>query len=205
MNSAPPMLWPALPVVLASTSPQRKDLLGRIVAEFRVEAPGVEEGVHTTDPVRLVEDLAEQKAEAVRARVGDGAIVIGADTVACCEGEIIGKPADTEDAVRTLMRLSRHPHAVLTGLCVLAGGRRWREAVETRIRMRPISRAEAERYAGLGGATERAGAYAIQEQADECVEELDGSVTNVIGLPLERLAEILLCVPGTRRVERDAV
>jgi septum formation protein len=180
-----------LPVVLASSSPQRRELLGRIVAGFRVVAPEVDETADTTDARRLVQDLARRKAEAVAAQLEEPAIVIGADTVAWCDGRILGKPADAEAAVEALMLLSRTPHSVLTGLCVVTPDRTVVEAVETRIRMRPLSREEAREYAGLTGATDRAGAYAIQEQADRCVEEIEGSVTNVIGLPLERLGEIL--------------
>lgn len=203
MNHQPsdpfPRLRTAYPVVLASSSPQRQELLGRLLDDFAVAAPGIEENLDAADPFELVRSLAERKAEAVAGRVDGASIFIAADTIAWCAGRIIGKPADTDEAVRLLMELSRTPHSVLTGLCVRWPGGQALDAVETRIWMRPLSRQEAARFAMLGGATDRAGAYAIQEQADEFVERLEGSLTNVIGLPLERLAEILLAVPGTVR------
>lgn len=194
------MLQPAFSVILASSSPQRRELLSRLIEDFEIVAPGIDEDVSTDDPHELVRELALQKADAVVARVDRPAIIIAADTIAWCRGEIIGKPADTEDAVRALLRLSHNPHSVITGICVAAPGRRWLDAVETKVVMRPMSREEAEDCANFGNALDKAGAYALQEQADRFVERLDGSFTNVIGLPMEWLAEVLISIPGTIKV-----
>jgi len=193
------LLRPALPVVLASSSPQRRELLGRIVESFSVMCPTVDEGVKTSAPVEFVKRAARMKAAEVARKLTGPAIVIGADTIVACKGGIIGKPDSMESAVETLLFISRNPHSVVTGLCVLGPGIQILDAVETKIRMRPMSRDDAGEYAAQVGSLERSGAYALKEHGDEFVERLEGSVSNVIGLPLERLSEILISIPGTAR------
>jgi septum formation protein len=136
--------------------------------------------------------LAVAKAEAVAAQVGP-AVIIGADTLCALNGAILGKPLDRDDARRILASLSGTRHFVITGLCVLdtAAGRRVAEAVTTAVTMRPMTDEQVAAYVDSGEADGKAGAYAIQETGDRYVERLEGSFDNVVGLPTERLAEIL--------------
>jgi septum formation protein len=166
-------------------------LLSRLVAHFEVVAPDVDEGrAQGRCPEALVAELARAKARGVAAR-RPGALVIGADTVAVWQGDVLGKPSDAEDAARMLRRLSSGPHCVLSGLCVVApDGHEVARLARARVHMRPMSEAVVARYAARPDALERAGAYAL-EPDDPNVERIDGDVTAVMGLPLEALADVL--------------
>jgi len=180
-----------VPVVLASASQTRRRLLARVVREFEVVAPDVEEGdVEGQRPRRMVVELALRKARQVAQRQPE-ALVIAADTVAVCDGEVIGKPEGRADALRILRKLTRHPHRVLTGVCVRAPDGRERAAcVTTEVRMRRLSEEQLQRLADGEGALERAGAYALQPH-DPNVSRLEGSETAVMGLPLEELEAMI--------------
>lgn len=181
-----------MPVVLASKSPERRRLLSRIVRRFDVVEPQVDEGgaCCCADAESVAGRLAEAKAQDAARRRPD-ALIIAADTVVECQGEIIGKPADRDDAVRILSKLTSHPHRVVTGLCVMAPDGRRRAAVSVaRIRMRKFTQQEIERYVDREDALNRAGAYALKE-FDPNVLSLDGSRTAVMGLPVEMLGDII--------------
>ncbi len=142
------------------------------------------------DAEALALRLARAKAEEV-ARRRPQALVIAADTLVECRGELIGKPSDRDDAIRILTRLTSHPHRVVSGLCVIApGGRRRCLVSVAHIRMKALSRAEIERYVDRHDVLGRAGAYHLQE-ADPNVLSLRGSPSAVMGLPLEELRSIL--------------
>ena len=136
--------------------------------------------------------LAVRKAESVAARLTDG-IVLGADTLVAAQDGIIGKPHDRADAIAILKRLARAPHVVVTGLCFLDAqtGRRRVASDQTRVTMRQMSDVEIEAYVDSGEAMGKAGAYAIQETGDRFVERVEGSYSNVVGLPLELLEKML--------------
>ena len=180
-----------VPLVLASSSPVRRQLLGQLVRRFEVVCPEADEAaVADDDPRRLATRLAELKARDVAAR-RLYALVIAADTLVVCDGEVIGKPRDRRDAVRIMKKLTSSSHEVLTGLCVMApDGRRRTLCVATRLRMRPISAGEIEAYVDGPGALDRAGVYALQPD-DPNVLELRGSPTCVMGLPVDELAGVL--------------
>ena len=174
------------PVILASASPRRSALLkeaGPAFADMRIMTSHVEAG---SDPL----ENAFRKAEAV-AQLNPKAIVIGADTVIRFEGEIIGKPADLEDAKRILAKLSGHTHDVATGVCVRCVEAdylvRFEEA--THVNFRTLTPQMIDDYIKAVNVLDKAGAYAIQEHGDDIIESIDGSLTNVIGLPVERLKE----------------
>ena len=174
------------PVILASASPRRSALLkeaGPAFAEMRIMTSHVEEG---SDPL----ENAMRKAEAV-AQLNPKAIVIGADTVIRFEGEIIGKPADLEDAKRILAKLSGRTHNVATGVCVRCVEAdylvRFEEA--THVTFRTLTPQMIDDYIQAVNVLDKAGAYAIQEHGEDIIESIDGSLTNVIGLPVERLKE----------------
>jgi septum formation protein len=174
------------PVILASASPRRASLLAEAGPEFasmRIMAAHVEEGA---DPL----ENALLKAEACAA-ADSRAIVIGADTVIRFGNETIGKPADIADAKRILARLSGHTHDVVTGVCVRCLETdllvRFEEA--THVTFRTLTPEANDEYVGKVNVLDKAGAYAIQEHGDDIIKGIDGSLTNVIGLPVERLKE----------------
>ena len=174
------------PVILASASPRRSALLkeaGPAFAGMRILTSHVEEG---SDPL----ENAMRKAEAV-ARLNPQALVIGADTVIRFEGKTIGKPADLEDAKRILATLSGRTHDVATGVCVrcVEAGILVRFEEATHVRFRTLTHEIIDKYVQDVNVLDKAGAYAIQEHGEDIIESIDGSLTNVIGLPVERLKE----------------
>ena len=177
---------PARPVILASASPRRSALLreaGPAFASMRIMTSHVEEG---GDPL----ENALLKAEAV-ARMNPQAVVIGADTVIRFEGETIGKPADLEHAKRILAKLSGHTHDVATGVCVRCMEADFLVRFEdvTHVTFRALTPEAIDKYVRDVNVLDKAGAYAIQEHGEDIIDSISGSLTNVIGLPVERLKE----------------
>jgi septum formation protein len=144
-------------------------------------------------PEQAVIRLAEAKARAVTEHDDEAGLVLGADTLVVAGREIIGKPADREDAARILRLLSGDRHRVLTGLALreTATGVVHTDVVTTWITMWPLSEREIRDYVESGASDGKAGAYAIQDAGDRFVTCVDGSFSNVVGLPLERLVEML--------------
>lgn len=168
--------------------------------EFEVVEPGIDEPPPESGvtPERLARDLAELKAASVAGRY-PGRFVLGADTVVALAESILGKPDDADDARRMLRTLSRCRHRVITGLAVIApDGRRWVESATTYVTMRPMTEDEIESYIASGEWIGKAGAYAIQETAERYVTNIDGSFTNVVGLPMEHVERVLTAA-GWRR------
>lgn len=193
----------AMRIVLASASARRKDLLTQAGYAFDVVPSNVDEEAFSADgrsPVQYAEVLALAKARGVAAQ-HPNRIVLGADTIVDCEGEIIGKPADERDAERITRKLFSRPHEVITGLALvrLADGVEIVRSDVTTVYPRTLSD---EQIAGhLVGRTweGKAGAYAIQETGDEFVERIEGSFTNVVGLPMELLEQALADIPRVLR------
>jgi len=183
-------------VVLASASPRRVDILCRIVREFEQLSANVDEdAIPERDPWRLAEQLAEAKAAAV-ARLRPDALVIGADTVVALPMpggayELLAKPVSPADAARMLRLLSGREHWVVTGCCLLwpSGLRVFSET--SRVRFAALDDGEIEAYVAGGEPLDKAGAYAIQGGAARFSELVHGSLSNVIGLPEERLRQEL--------------
>lgn len=176
----------ARPVILASASPRRSALLreaGPAFADMRIQTSHVEEGGDPLENARL-------KAEAV-AQMNPRALVIGADTVIRFEGKTIGKPADLEDAKRILAMLSGRTHDVATGVCVRCVEADILVRFEdiTHVTFRTLTSGTIDNYVQAVNVLDKAGAYAIQEHGEDIIESIDGSLTNVIGLPVERLKE----------------
>jgi septum formation protein len=180
-------------IILASASPRRRELLEKLgVENLRVRpAKGEERMPDTDDPAEIVRTLSRQKAEEV-ARTAEGDdVVVAADTIVWLDGEALGKPKDEEDAKAMLRRLSGRTHSVFTGVCVLCGGTLLSEAEESRVRFRPMSEKEIASYVASGEPMDKAGAYGAQGLAGLFVRRIEGSFSNVMGLPLCRLGNML--------------
>lgn len=143
-------------------------------------------------PCELVETLAARKARAVAALLDDG-IVIGADTVVVSGGQVLGKPADAGDAVEMLRRLQGRSHEVYTGVALVdaGGGKVLIDHSRTRVYFKPLGDPEIFKYVSTGEPLDKAGAYAVQGLAAMFVSRLEGCYTNVVGLPLARLSDML--------------
>ena len=181
-------------LILASASPRRAELLRMLGLTFRVVPSGFEERHEgrTGDPARLVKALALGKAEEVAAEVGRG-LVLGADTVVILAGGILEKPADPAGARAMLQRLSGRWHEVYTGVALLEAERKeFRVGHErTRVKFRRLDPEEIEAYIRTGEPLDKAGAYGIQGLGAILVERIEGCYTNVVGLPLTRVALML--------------
>ncbi|AGC44355.1 maf protein [Myxococcus stipitatus DSM 14675] len=170
-------------LVLASGSPRRRDFLSQLGLTFTVSAADIDETPHPGEEARAyVLRLAREKARVVAAR-SPGAWVLAADTTVAVGTELLGKPQSPDEAREMLGRLSGKTHDVFTGVA-LAGRHEEALAVHTRVTFRALSAAEIDWYVSTGEPVDRAGAYAIQGKGGFLVASVDGSPTNVVGLPL---------------------
>ncbi len=178
-------------IVLASASPRRRELLQQIGLEFEVVPSTAPEEVRPEEtPEQLVTRLSRDKAAEVAGRPEvAGRWFIGSDTIVLCDGLILGKPRDEEHARQMLRKLSGAEHQVLSGIAIIdrETGRQHVEAVATRVRFRELTEDEIARYIASGEPSDKAGAYAIQGLGVCFVAGIEGSYTNVVGLPLCRL------------------
>jgi septum formation protein len=175
-------------LVLASGSPRRRELLAEAGVGFEVLTPDVDESAAPGEPPAvLAERLARAKADAVLERVEPGRWVLAADTVVALDGELFGKPADPGEALRMLRRLAGRTHRVFTGYALGCAGEGPLESAveESRVTLCALSDAQIEAYVASGEPLDKAGAYAAQGEAGRFVEKIEGSRSNVIGLPLE--------------------
>ena len=182
------------PFILASSSPRRVQLLRDAKFDPVVVRPEVEElFCDFLTPSELALYNARLKAAAVAAQYPD-AVVLGADTVVALGSEIFGKPRDLEDAARMLRKLAGATHEVITGIALMQAniGRSTLRAVRSSVTLRPLSAAEIDAYVNLVNPLDKAGAYAAQSSATTIIESMDGSFTNVVGLPMEVVKPLLL-------------
>lgn len=179
--------------ILASASPRRRELFGIICADFDVITSDVDEsGIPFSVPHEYCERLAELKCLSV-SEANTDACVIGADTIVCIDGVILGKPRDKEDAVRMLRLLSGRSHHVFTGVCVCCGGRVIRRSFcDTEVIFKELSDREIDDYVASGDPFDKAGAYGIQNGAARFCKGISGDFFNVVGLPVNMLYEMLL-------------
>lgn len=183
----------ATKIVLASASPRRRLLLSRAGIPFEVEVSGVpEDPLPGEQPEALARRLAREKALAVRTR-RPGAWILGADTVVALDGEALGKPSDASEARAMLARLSGRSHRVITAFVVLdpEGRIRAERAVLTTVEFRQLAQDEIEAYVATGEPFGKAGGYAVQGRGGQFVARLQGSESNVVGLPMEELVDTL--------------
>lgn len=199
-------LKPLTNLILASASPRRKQLLAEAGYKFDVVVSQIDESSFSTDkitPVEYAKQLALAKAKDVAERYPDS-IVIGADTVVDFDGQIIGKPADAKDAEAITRKLFSKPHKVITGLALVCKKRKLEivEADTTIVYPKKLTDAQIAEHIASGIWKDKAGAYAIQEHdpsspkgyagaSDPFVDHIDGSMTNVMGMPMELLKRIL--------------
>ena len=182
-------------IILASASPRRRRLLDEAGYTFTVVEPDVDESAFPTEGIaarQYAEALALAKARSVAPMYPDR-LVIGADTIADFDGEIIGKPIDADDAQRITRKLFSTPHKVITGVAIIRLGDDTEivESDSTTVYPKPMTAGQIAEHIKSGTWQHKAGAYAIQETGDEFVERIEGSLTNVMGLPMELLKSLL--------------
>ena len=181
-------------IVLASGSPRRKELLAKTGLKFSVVVSGGEEKAETSDPAETVEKLSLDKASAVADLLQaekEPQLIIGADTVVACDGEILGKPSDREDAFRMLWKLQGQTHQVYTGVTLLLKKKHTWQAhtfsEKTDVQFYPVSMEELLAYIETGEPMDKAGSYGIQGGFGIYVKGICGDYNNVVGLPVGRL------------------
>ncbi|HSH09623.1 MAG TPA: Maf family protein [Oceanipulchritudo sp.] len=180
------------PWILASASPRRRELLARLNPDFLVVSPDVEEWEpDEADPVHQVEENALRKGLAVAAQHPD-ALVIAADTTVALGQRLFAKPGNREEAVAMLKALSGRRHQVLTGMALLRNGQTHCFHETSEVEFMELDDARIDAYLERVHVLDKAGAYAIQEEADLIIHEFSGSFENIMGLPVQRLREELV-------------
>jgi septum formation protein len=178
-----------IPVILASSSPRRRELLGLVGIEHDVRPANIDESYLPGEtPPTHAERLAREKASAIDAA---DSIVIGSDTIVVVDGDVLGKPRDRDHATEMLRRLSGRSHVVMTGVAVRWRGRVASGLEKVGVTFRPLTDDEIERYIATGEPMDKAGAYGIQGYGATIVERVDGDYFAVMGLALNRLASLL--------------
>jgi septum formation protein len=180
-------------LILGSTSPRRREMLAQAGFVFEIMAPPEDDNDLLADhsPGGLVETQALIKARAV-AQERPEAIILAADTVVALYGRVLGKPLDEPEAITMLTDLSGRVHEVLTGFCLIQGESLLHQAVvRTRVEFRRLAGWEIRAYAATGSPLDKAGAYGIQDMGGGLVKSVEGSYTNVVGLPLAEVVEVL--------------
>ena len=174
-------------LILASASPRRRELLSLLGLEFEVVATGIEE-LTEGEPAVLVVENALRKA---RAAARPDAVALGVDTDVVLDGRLLGKPEDAAQARARIRALAGRTHVVLSGLALVAADETRTELVRTEVTFRELTDREVEAYVESGEWRDRAGGYAVQGLGSSLVAAIDGDLSNVIGLPLPALAEMI--------------
>ncbi len=189
------MIQPVLPLILASGSPRRRELLDLMGLTYTVETPDVDESF-SGRPSETVMEISRRKAAAVAARHSDS-IIIAADTLVFADGAL-GKPHTPKRAKEMLRSLAGNWHHVYTGITVIntRSGRILRNVDKTRVHLVPMTEQEIDAYVATGEPLDKAGAYGIQGMGGMFVDRIDGSYSNVVGLPMSMLRIMLAQVGG---------
>jgi septum formation protein len=181
-----------LSLILASRSPRRAELLTAAGIEFSVSAASIDETPRAGESPRdYVLRLAAEKARAI-----EGDLVLAADTTVVLCNEIMGKPADAADAARMLRALSGKRHEVLTGVALKRAGKIALDIASTAVWFAPLSEREITDYVASGEPMDKAGAYGIQGLASKFIDRIDGSYSNVVGLPIALVWRMLTSAPS---------
>lgn len=175
-------------LVLGSGSPRRKELLAALYLPFTIKVSDIDEITEATKPDDVVKDLALLKGRDILSLYGQKSdIILAADTIVVLDDKILGKPQDVDDAREMLKSLSGKTHSVLTGVALLSHETEVCFYEESQVTFREISDDLLELYLATGESLDKAGAYGIQSKALAFIEKLDGSYSNVVGLPLDRV------------------
>lgn len=178
-------------LILASSSPRRRDFVQKLGFRFKIVVPDIDEAsLHSESADRLALRLAEEKCAAV-AKDYPGDVVLAADTVVCVDGRILGKPRDTEDARAMLRLLSGREHLVMTGVCVQKGSERHSLVCTTSVLFDELPDRLLDEYLKSGESLDKSGSYAVQGIAAMFVLEVRGSVSSVVGLPVAQTRQLL--------------
>lgn len=182
-------------LILASESPRRKELLTQLGLSFAVKPSNADETLSETVPERVVKELAFRKATSIASQV-DHALIIGADTLVVCDGEMLGKPRDEADAMKMLIRLQGSAHQVISGIAlveVIAGkiSRTEVGSKKTDVWMLPLSVDQIQWYIQTGEPLDKAGAYGIQGIGASFIDKIEGCYFNVVGLSLSLLTQMM--------------
>ena len=179
-------------IYLASASPRRRALLEQIGVRFRVNPVDLDESRLGDEPPKdYVLRLAKAKAETAASLLPRDSVVLGADTTVVIGGEVFAKPRDREDALSMLTRLSGSEHEVHTAVCAVQNDELYTEISTNRVRFRRLEEIEIERYWASGESADKAGAYSIQGLGAVFIENIEGSYSGVMGLPLFETARVL--------------
>jgi len=192
-------------ILLASTSPRRREILALLGVPFEVVTPAYDEVSSPHVPIREeVVAFALGKAQSVAVR-HPGAIVIGSDTMIELAGDKIGKPNDRADAAQLLRRLSGKTHTIYTSLAIVdgAGGPGLQSVEEVSVTMRPLTQAEIERYLDLNESLDKAGAYSVQGQGHRIISAMKGDYLAAVGMPLKPIAAYLIGRGLAPRIDVD--
>lgn len=180
------------PIILASASPRRREILTTLGIAHRILVSDADESLPDgLSPAEAVETLAARKAAAVAPMAGEEDIILAADTVVSIDGDILGKPHDAAEAAAMLRRLSGRVHTVYTGVALRRGGRVTVAHEATAVRFAPLGEDEIAAYIATGEPADKAGAYAIQGRGAAFVEGIEGDYFNVVGLPARRVVTML--------------
>ena len=198
------------PVVLASSSPRRRELLEKAGLKFTVDSSETDERLNgTADPVEMARSISLMKASSAVSR-HPGSIIIAADTFGVLDGSLLGKPGDAAHASEMLALMSGKCHEVVTGFTIIDAdsGKTVSHVVKTRVYFKTLSKAQIEKYVETGEPLGKAGAYAIQGKGAGLVEKIEGDYYNVIGLPVRALANELkkfgIDLPNASHFDRAA-
>lgn len=184
-------------MILASASPRRKEILSSLGVNFSILVADTDEKCDIREPVAYAEELARRKGQAAYKITNEkGSIILSADTIVVCDGEILGKPKDRDDAIRTITKLSGKTHSVITGIGVTLDGVTSVSHSETLVRVDDIPQEEIERYVDSGDPMDKAGAYGIQGAFSRWISGIDGCYFGVVGLPINCLANLFKQVSG---------
>lgn len=178
-------------IVLASSSPRRRDFLKNMGITFEVQKPNIDESViFGESPKDYVVRLSKEKARVI-ADLNKGRIVLAADTIVVCDDEILGKPKDREDAKRILRTLSNRTHEVMTSFCVIKDDEEIQHLECTKVTFDKLDETLIEIYVASGECDDKSGAYAVQGIGAMFINKVEGSVSSVVGLPISQVRNVL--------------
>ncbi len=179
-------------LILASGSSRRHQLLSRLNLRYSVQKPNIDESLMENEhPAEYSSRLARTKAQVVYESLSDKQAVLAADTIISLHGKVIGKPENSQHAKSILQELSLNEHDVITGICLKHASNDYQANVQTKVKFRQLADDEINAYCLTSEPYDKAGAYAIQGQAAKFVEYISGSYTNVVGLPLLEVSQLL--------------